>query len=185
MRNLIVISFAACCVLACSLAHAQPMPEFPAPTEQHQWLEKFVGQWDITSKGMMGPDQPPMECSAVMKSKMLGGFWVVTETDGETPGGKFTSLQTIGYDPAKQVYVGTWVDSMTNHLWHYEGSVDESGKTLTLEAEGPNFMTGGATAKFRDSYEFKSPDEIIARSSIQGEDGKWITFMTGTATRKE
>jgi hypothetical protein len=72
---------------------------------------------------------------------------------------------------------------MTNHLWRYEGQVDETGKILTLEAQGPNFFKPGETARFRDVYEFKSKDLIGTTSLMQGPDGKWVTFMTGTARR--
>ena len=94
-----------------------------------------------------------------------------------------TAVQMIGYDSEKKKYVGTWVDSMMNHMWRYEGSVDDSGKTLTLEAEGPNFMAAGKTTKFRDAYEFKSKDHIVATSSMLTDDGKWVTFMTGQVRR--
>jgi len=84
----------------------------------------------------------------------------------------------------RKKYVGTWVDSMTDYLWRYEGEVDKSGKKLTLNAEGPNFMTGEGTTQFRDSYEFNSPDHIIAISEMMGADGEWLTIMTGDMHRK-
>ena len=46
-------------------------------------------------------------------------------------------------------------------------------------------MDGGKLTKFRDSYEFKSPDHIISTSEILGADGKWITFMSGESHRKK
>lgn len=169
--------------LLCATASAQQQPELPGPEKEHQWLQKFVGEWTTTSKGSMGPDQPPMECTGTIKSRMIGGFWVVNEMKSTVQGAPMQGLQTIGYDAAKKKYVGTWVDSMMNHMWHYEGTVDESGKTLTLEAEGPNFMAGGKLTKFRDAYEFKTPDHVIVTSSMLGEAGKWITFMTGDSKR--
>ena len=116
---------------------------------------------------------------------MLGGFWLVSESKANPMGMQMHAIQTIGYDPQAKKYVGTWVDSMMNHMWKYEGTVDESGQKLTLEAEGPNHMAGGKLTKFRDAYEFVSPDRIIVTALMLGEDGKWITFMTGEATRKD
>jgi hypothetical protein len=173
-------------VLAVSSAiNAQEEPEFPVPEKEHQWLKQFVGQWDSESEAKMSPDQPPMKCTGTMSSRMLGGFWLVAELTGEMPGMTVTAIQTIGYDPAKKKYVGTWVDSVTTYMWKYEGTVDDSGKTLVLEAEGPNFMAGDKIMKFRDAYTFKSKDHIVTTSSAQSEDGSWVQFMTGHFRRSE
>jgi hypothetical protein len=45
-------------------------------------------------------------------------------------------------------------------------------------------MAQDKLTRFRDSYEFKSPDHIVATSAMQGEDGAWIVFMTGEMLRK-
>ena len=178
------VAAAATLVMVSGLS-AQEAPQFPQPTKEHQWLQQFVGEWETNAEGKMGPDQPVMTCKGTATSRMLGGFWLVTENDNEMMGMKINALQTIGYDSTKKKYIGTWVDSMLNHLWEYEGSVDATGKKLTLEAEGPNLMAAGKTAKFRDAYEFKSPDHIEVTSSMQGEDGKWVQFMVGQIRRKK
>ncbi len=181
-RILFAFSFlAAICVD--STLNAQP-PEFPTPTKEHQWLKQFVGKWETQSEGSMGPDQPAMKCKGILEGRMLGGFWVVNEMELDMMGTPMTGIQTIGYDPAAKKFVGTWVDSMMNHMWNYEGRVDDTGKILTLDAMGPNFMAEGKLTKFRDAYEFKSADHVIATSSMMGEDGKWIVFMTGNMTRQ-
>ncbi|MCC6509458.1 MAG: DUF1579 domain-containing protein [Pirellulaceae bacterium] len=179
LRNIGFLVFSLC---LSSLATAQG-PEFPGPEKEHALLKQFAGQWTTQSEGKMGPDSPPMQCKGTMSSRMLGGFWVVNELRGDMAGQPMTAIQTIGYDPAKKKYVGTWVDNMMNHMWKYEGSVDAAGKTLTLEADGPNYMAAGKMTKFRDAYEFKSADHIRATSSMLGEDGKWVTFMTGDMRR--
>lgn len=170
-------------ICANSTILAQP-PEFPTPTKEHQWLKQFVGKWETQSEGTMGPSQPTVKAKGTLDGRMLGGFWVVNELQMDVMGSSVTGIQTIGYDPAKKKYVGTWVDSMMNHLWNYEGSVDATGKILTLDAMGPNFMVPGKQTMFRDAYEFKSADHVIATSSMMGEDGKWIVFMTGHMTRQ-
>ena len=180
MQILIRAAFVALMLCFSSLSYAQ---EFPKPQAEHEWLKQFVGEWETEALAPAAPGQPEMKCQGTIKSRMLGEFWVVNESKAEMPGVSVTAVQTIGYDPEKKVYIGTWVDSMMNHLWKYEGSVDETGKILTLAAEGPNCMADGKLAKFRDSYEFKSKDEIAVSSQMQGEDGKWITFMTGSAKR--
>lgn len=160
-------------------------PQFPGAAKEHHWLQQFVGEWETQSEGKMGPDQPTMKCQGTMRNRMLGDIWVVNEMTGDMMGTPMVGIQTIGYDSAKKKYVGTWVDSMMNHMWQYEGSVDETGKILTLEAEGPNFMAEGKMTKFRDAYDFKAADHIIATSSMLDANGKWITFMTGDSRRKK
>lgn len=164
---------------------AVPTPDFPKPTKEHEWLKQFEGEWVAHSKSIATPDQPSIECQATISNRMLGEFWVVSESKGEVGGGKMLAIQQIGYDPKTKKYIGTWIDNVMNHLWHYEGSVDESGKKLSLVAEGPNFMEGGKITKFRDSYEFKSPDLIVSTAEILDAEGNWVTFMTGETKRKK
>lgn len=168
-----------------SFLSAQELPSFPKPTKEHEFLKKFVGEWTTTAESAEAPGQPAMKCTGKINARMLGGFWVICESEMSPMGMQVNAVQTIGYDGKSKKYVGTWVDSMMNHMWKYEGTVDKTGKILTLEAEGPNFFQQGKTAKFRDIYEFKSDDEIFTKSQMQGENGEWITFMTGTAKRKK
>lgn len=156
---------------------------FPPPVKEHAWLKQFVGEWSTDMATIAGPGTPEMKCQGKITSREFGGFWVVSEMKSTMDGMPMQGLQTIGYDPTSKKYIGTWVDTMTAHMWKYEGSVDEGGKILTLEAEGPNFLLPGKTAMYRDIYEFKSKDEIAFSSQVQGDDGKWITFMHGTSRR--
>ena len=183
MKFSITALFGLATVIICSALSAQEPPKAAGPEKEHQWLQQFVGDWVAESKGTAGPDQPEMESKGKMKTRSIGGMWVINEINAEMTGVTMTGVQIIGYDPARKKYVGTWIDSMTNYMWTYEGTVDATGKKITLEADGPNFITAGKTTKFRDEYEFKTADQIIATSSMLGEDGKWVTFMSGTMTR--
>jgi hypothetical protein len=168
-----------------SRVSAQAPAQLQQPTKEHELLKRFVGEWESTAEAVAGPGIPAMTCKGRNSAKMLGGFWVVIENETDMMGMKIIALQTIGYDPEKKKYVATWIDSMFNHKWDYTGTVDAAGKKLTCEAEGPNFMAAGKLTKFRDTYEFKSADHIEAISSMQGEDGKWVTFMTGQIKRRK
>lgn len=166
------------------LLHAEEMPQMPAPVPEHAWLQQFVGTWESESEISMGAGQAPITAKGTEIARMVGGFWLVSEGRGEMMGQPFSNILTLGYNPEKKKYVGTWVDSMTSILWVYEGTVDASGKILTLETEGPCPMAPGKLSKFREVTEFKSKDHRVFTSSIQGEDGKWTTIVTVNSRRK-
>jgi len=170
---------------ATSLVSAQDAVDLSVPQPQHQFLHQFVGEWETASEATIEPNQPPMKATGKMSTRMLGEFWAVSESTTEMMGTKVNAVQTIGYDPRSKKYVGTWVDSLMNHMWKYEGSVDQSGKILTLEAEGPSFTQADKLAKYRDLYEFQSKDQIHISSQMLDESGTWVTFVTGTAKRKK
>ena len=70
-------------------------------------------------------------------------------------------------------------------MWKYVGSVDATGKILTLNAEGPNMHNPTKTAKYKDVFEVKGPDHHVLTSHILGDDGKWTKFMTANYKRKK
>jgi hypothetical protein len=90
---------------------------------------------------------------------------------------------TLGYDPQKKAYVGTFVGSMMTNLWVYEGQLDASGTVLTLDTEGPGMGADGKPAKYRDIIEIKSSDQRVMTSEMLGEDGKWRRVVTANYRR--
>ena len=173
---------------ACALAlashglHAQEMPEMPKPQSEHAWLEKFAGTWETEMECQI-PDKEPIKGKATETAKMLGGFWLTVENKGEMMGSPFTGIMTLGYDPAKKTYIGTWTDSMTSIMWNYTGTVNSAGDTITLEAEGPCPMQGGKICKFKEVMKLTGKDEKTFTSSIQGDDGKWSQIMSSKSKR--
>ena len=116
--------------------------------------------------------------------RSLGGLWVLCEGRGEMPGGgAATTIMTLGYDPVKKRFVGTFIASMMTHLWLYEGELDPAGNVLTLDTEGPSFTAEGKMAKYKDVIELKSDDHRVLTSSFLGDDGKWHEFMTANYRR--
>jgi hypothetical protein len=154
------------------------------PQKEHQWLKKLVGEW--TSEAEMSMEAPSAEkCRGSESVRTLGDLWVLCEGTGEMPGGGTAKmLMTLGYDPAKKRFVGTWVGSMMTHMWVYEGSLDATQRILTLESEGPGMAGDGTTWKYRDVIEFKSDDHRTLTSNAQGKDGKWQQFMTAHYRRR-
>lgn len=154
------------------------------PRTEHRWLEKLLGEWTVETECIMGPDQPPATSRGVEVVRSLGGLWVLAEGEGGMPdGGSMKSIMTLGFDPRSGRFVGTFVASMMAHLWVYDGALDESGRILALDAEGPDF-TDQKTAKYRDCIEFVDDDHRILTSRVLGDDGTWVQFMTAHYRRK-
>jgi hypothetical protein len=148
--------------------------------KEHLWLQKLVGDWTFEAECMMGPDQPPAKTRSSNTARSLGGLWTLVEGEGESPEGTLVkSIITLGYDPAKKRFVGSFIASCMTHLWTYDGTLDETGKVLTLDTEGPNFSGDGSMSNYQDIIEIVDDNHWVLRSRSLGEDGKWVQFMEG------
>lgn len=155
----------------------------PEPQKEHQWLNRFVGEWTVEGQASMGPDTPET-FSGTERVRSLDGLWFFFEGEGAMPGGGYaTSLMTLGYDPQKKRFVGTFIGSMMTNLWVYQGTLDASEKVLTLDTEGPSMSGDGTTARYQDAIEVRSDDERVMTSRVQGSDGQWTQIMTMTVRR--
>jgi hypothetical protein len=154
------------------------------PQKEHQWLQKLVGEWTMNVPTEAGQEASNVEWSESVRS--LHGLWVIAEGHGEMPGGgATTTVMTLGYDPRKQRYVGTWVGSMMTHLWFYEGALDETGKVLTLDTEGPDFATEGKLAKYQDIITLEDDGRRVLTSRMLTEDGTWKPIMSAEYRRRK
>jgi len=156
-----------------------------APQKEHQWLQKLVGEWTYEAEATMEPGKPPERYKGTERVRSLGSLWILAEGQGEMPGGgAATTMMTLGYDPRKKRYVGTWIGSMMTHLWVYDGALDAAERVLTLDTEGPNMAAEGTMAKYQDVIGFEGDDHRVLTSRMLGDDGKWRGFMTASYRRK-
>lgn len=158
--------------------------EMPRPQKEHEWLRQLVGEWDSEGEIVTGPTTPPLKTRGTESGRMIGGFWALIESKGDFMGQPFTGILTLGYDPTRKKYVGAWFDSVSTYLWKYEGTVDASGKVLTLDTEGPCHEAPGKTARYREVIEVKGKDHKVFTSSRE-KDGQWYTYLTFNYRRKK
>lgn len=159
------------------------MGDLPPPQQEHEWLRRFVGEWDAELEMFGAPDQPAMRTKGSERARMIGGFWVISE--GRNDAFPYECRLTLGYDVPRQRYVGTWIDSMSGYLWRYEGNVDASGRVLTLNTEGPfPPMPDGALTQFREVTEFISDDHRVFTSSRRSAGGEWSPCVRINFRRK-
>lgn len=153
------------------------------PQKEHQWLQQLVGEW--TFEHACAAAGPPSTGTETVRS--LGGIWILCDGRFEMPGaGTGLTLMTLGYDPAKKRFVGTFIGSMMTYLWTYEGTL--AGNVLTLDAEGPGYTPEGTPtgkmARYQDVIEITGDGQRTLTSHCLGDDGKWAQFMKAHYRRK-
>ncbi|RAK56623.1 DUF1579 domain-containing protein [Phenylobacterium deserti] len=146
-------------------------------TKEHAWLSKLVGEWVGEVEGSDDPSVPahPAWTETV---RTLGDYWVIAEGASTMPDGTPAhSIMSLGFDPAKGRFVGTWLGSMMPNLWVYDGALNDAGDVLALESEGPSFDVEGEMRRYRDSIELVSHDHRRLISEVLRPDGTWEEFM--------
>lgn len=159
--------------------------KFAPSTQEHRFLDRLLGEWLTTSAGGhedYDPDDPAQRWTETVRP--LGPYWVVAESRGAMPDGSQAQMvMSLGYDPRKAHYVGTWIGSMMDSLWVYRGWIEPDGNTLTLEAEGPSFSDPGKLEIYRDAITFLDPDHRTLTGSVRQPDGTFQTFMSNEMKR--
>ena len=152
----------------------------PTPEPEHHWLQKLVGEWSYSSEFIMGPGLPSKSFVGTETVRSIGGLWTI----GEGAADHGSSIMTLGYDPKRKRFVGSFIASMMTFLWLYDGSLDTDGKILTLNSEGPSFSDDGTMSQYRDIIEFIDDDHRRFTAHVLKADGEWNQFMDAMYTRK-
>lgn len=156
----------------------------PTPEPQHEWLKRFVGEWKFEAECMAEPGKPPVKATGTESVRMLGDLWFIAEGQGDMPsGGPMRSVMTVGYDPGKKRFVGSWVCSVMASMFVYEGELDTAANRLPLNTTGPNPMEPGKLGTFQDVLEIHGPDRRVLWSQVRNDDGTWTKMMSATYTR--
>lgn len=148
------------------------------PQTEHLWLEQLVGSWSFEGECDSGPGQPAHKSQGKEDVKAIGGLWVIAEGVVELPGvDEGLTRMTLGFDPAKGRFVGSWVGSMMTHMWVYDGHLDEGGRVLTLETTGPSFSGDGGTSNYQDIITIVDDYNRTLTSRVLTADGTWNQFL--------
>ena len=139
-----------------------------APLPEHKILAQQEGVWDAEISMIM-PGQDPKEATkskGVETNRLMAGKWLISDFKGEFFGSAFEGHGVNGYDAKKAKYIGTWVDSMSQHIDQMEGTYDGKTKTLTLNADSVN-PASGKPMKMRLETQFKDDDTRIFSEYLQ------------------
>lgn len=155
-----------------------------APTAEHKWLQKLVGEWTYHVDAPMKAGEAPTRITGTETVRSLGALWIVAEGRSQMPDGPAVTMMTLGYDPGTRRFVGTWIGSMMTHLWVYDGGLEPGAERLALDSEGPSMADDGTMSQYRDVIEFKSDDHRLLIAQVKAPDGQWQPFMTTEYRRR-
>jgi len=156
------------------------------PVAQHLWLRRFVGTWTFEAEFIMGPDQPPITSRGTETVRMIGDLWIVAESTAEMGGaGLMNAVLSLGYDPSKGKFVGTWIGSPSATMFVYEGDMTDAGgiQTLPLNTIGPSWTDPAKPAHYQDILELRGDNLRTLSSQLLQDDKTWSRFMTATYRR--
>lgn len=154
------------------------------PVQEHQWLQKLVGEWRVEMEMSMGPGQPKHKSESTETVKSVGGLWAFAEGSATMPDGTpTTDYFVLGYDVSFKEYRGCWFASMSSHLWKYAGELSADGKVMTLNCAGPSFTKDGETANYRYVIEILDENHRTLTSLGQDDNGAWQEYMKAHYTR--
>lgn len=155
---------------------------FTEPTEEHRWLQQMIGKWTFESACQGGPGCEPSVSRGVERVRAFGDLWVIGDGQGEMPGEATMSfITTLGFDPARGRYLGTWIATAMGSMFVYDGT--REGDVLTLDTEGPAFTDPTNTARYQDIIELIDADHRRLTSRYLDDAGSWHAFMQGEYTR--
>ena len=118
------------------------MARNPIETRAHEWLTKSVGTWDVSGLYYIGPGQEPLDAKGTETVEMQGPFWQRAQLKIELFDAVIEGTTYIGFDPQRQLFISTWIDSANPYLYAYEGSYDEETRLLSLSGKNTDPTTG-------------------------------------------
>ena len=150
------------------------------PSPQYLWLGRLIGNWTYSHDTPQTDDARMRKVEGTETFRAIGALWVQGEAVGPLPDGSgmSVSITTLGWDPSRDRFVGTWVSSTMPSLWVYEGELDAGGQRLALYSEGPAMDGTAGLVPYMDVIEFVDDNHRTLTGHTKGPDGRWTAFTT-------
>lgn len=117
------------------------------PGPAHELFQRGVGRFETETKVFWaGPDGPPMTTTGTAERRLvLGGRFIEQHTTstylipdletGQMESRTVYGLGYTGYDRVRNLYIGTWMDSMSTQILAMKGAAHPDGAGITLYGE--------------------------------------------------
>lgn len=109
--------------------------KYADPVAEHKQMERQVGKWTYVSKMWMDPNAPATESKGTCEvTPLLGGRFFRTDYHGDMMGKPFEGIAIAGYDIAKKLYTGVWMDNFGTMMMTYSGTCNADGSECVYKA---------------------------------------------------
>jgi len=138
------------------------LAEAGKPGPEHQKLQPFVGDWNMTIRMWTDPSQPPAEAKGTVERKwIMDGRFVQESIKGECPEGKsFEAIGFLGYDAAQKKFTTVRVCGFCGKTMYSLATPDASGRKFTCATEECCPLSGEKVSG-RDEIVIESNDRIV------------------------
>lgn len=126
------------------------------PGRAHLWLAKSVGTWKVEALYYFAAGAEPVEASGTEVVEMFGPYWRRGHLEVDLLGSVVRGVTCTGFDPLRQIFVSTWMDTSNPHLYSYQGRYDEETGLLLLTGTNTDPATGKRSA-YRSLESFDLP----------------------------
>jgi hypothetical protein len=151
--------------------------------ENHKKLQPLIGEWKAESTfWMQGPEGPASTSTGSSTNKwVLEGRFVQQDYKGSMMDVPFTGIGFLGYDNIEKKYVGTWMDTMSTMIMSHAGSLDATGKVISMD--GSFKSPDGNVHKDRHVTRIIDNDKHVFEIYHSGPNGKEMKVGEITYTR--
>ena len=167
-RSVLIVLLLTMAVPCLAFGQAQTAPP-PKPGPEIQRLGFLVGTWKTESGS---------SSSTTNWEWFVGGFGVVGREEGTDPGGKYSNLRVMTFDPVEKVYTHYMMTSVGPGGSLAKGTV--AGNTWHWEWDG---TVSGKPAKYRFTVVEVSPTATATKVEQSVAGGPWTVTSEGKGTK--
>ena len=155
------------------------------PTEWHQKLAPFAGQFTAEIQLLMGPGEPQVITGVMtngfeLNNQFLQQVYAGDASDGPFP--DFAGRGYWGYNTATNQYEGFWIDTASTLMMHETGDVDAAGKVWTMVGAFSHPQTGQRLTR-KTVITLVDDDHHKMEQFMDGPDGQEMKTMVMNYTR--
>lgn len=128
------------------------------PGEQHEWLERFLGEWETETRLRLPGQELEPDRGTSRGTWLIEGRWLKLEGRGTLMGQPFETFHILGYDNFKQSFVVAGVSSADTAMLTSEGDIDPRTGSLITYGTLDEYLTGEHDKMVKYAWRFPDDD---------------------------